>query len=65
MNQWDLYCFFQHLAIGSTVTLQYDTQAPSTGIYEGFQAGSVLLRSFDGFPGLTRINIRRINAVSV
>lgn len=57
--------FFAHLSLGTMVTVQYDDRPPSTGRFEGFQCGAVLLSGFDGFPGLTRLNVNRINAVSV
>jgi hypothetical protein len=57
--------FFARLSIGTVVTVQFDDRPPATGRFQGFQGGAVLLANFDGFPGLTRLNINRINAVSV
>jgi hypothetical protein len=62
---FSIRCFFERLGIGTIVTIQYDDQPPTTGRFEGFQGGAVLLSNFNGFPGLTRLNINRINAVSV
>ncbi|MCL6548005.1 MAG: hypothetical protein K6T30_03750 [Alicyclobacillus sp.] len=57
--------FFAQLSLGTVVTVQYDDRPPATGIFQGFQNGNVLLSNFNGFPGLTRLAVRRINAVSV
>lgn len=57
--------FFKQLQIGTVVTVQYDDQPVTTGTFEGIQDGLVLLSNFNGFPGVTRLNPRRINAVSV
>ncbi|MFC4767233.1 hypothetical protein [Effusibacillus consociatus] len=57
--------FLLTLSPGTRVTLQYDDQPPAFGVFQGFQAGTVLLTNFNGFPGLVRIAINRINAVSV
>ncbi|GMA66281.1 hypothetical protein GCM10025859_67720 [Alicyclobacillus fastidiosus] len=65
MSYWDLIFFFRRLSLGTYVTIQYDSRPPATGVFQGFQGGAVLLSRFDGFPGLTRLNINRINAASV
>ncbi|MFX3625603.1 MAG: hypothetical protein ACE3JP_16595 [Ectobacillus sp.] len=56
--------FLRQLSPGTRVTLQYNDRPPSTGIFQGFQNGNVILSNFDGFPGLVRISVREINAVS-
>jgi hypothetical protein len=57
--------FLRTLSPGTPVVLQYDDQRPACGIFEGFQNGNLILSNFNGFPGLTRINVNRVNAVSV
>nr|WP_245592187.1 hypothetical protein [Ectobacillus panaciterrae] len=74
MDIWNLFIyktensiarFLRTLNSGTTVVLQYDDQAPARGIFAGFQNGNLLLSNFNAFPGLTRINVNRVNAVSV
>ena len=60
----DLTPFLRQLSPGTRVRLQYDCQPPATGVFQGFQNGFVLLDNFNGFPGLTRLLPRRINAVA-
>ena len=60
----DLTPFLRQLSPGTRVRLQYDSQPPATGVFQGFQNGFVLLDNFNGFPGLTRLLPRRINAVA-
>ncbi|UOY92785.1 hypothetical protein MUG87_01165 [Ectobacillus sp. JY-23] len=57
--------FLRTLSPGTPVVIQYDDQRPARGIFEGFQNGNLLLSRFNGFPGLTRVNVNRVNAVSV
>lgn len=61
----NLVQFFRTLSPGTRVVLQFDAQRPASGIFQGFQNGTVLLTNFNGFPGVVRIAIRSINAVSV
>ncbi|WP_129727032.1 hypothetical protein [Ectobacillus funiculus] len=60
----DLTPFLRQLSPGTRVTVQYDSQPPATGVFQGFQNGFVLLDNFNGFPGLTRLLPNRINAIS-
>lgn len=57
--------FLRSLSPGIRVTLQYDHQRPACGIFQGFDCGNILLTEYDGFPGLVRIAVNRVNAVSV
>ncbi len=57
--------FLRRLSPGTRVVLQYNDQPPASGIFEGFQNGTVILTNFNGFPGLVRIAVNSINAVSV
>ena len=57
--------FLRTLSPGTRVFLQFNDRAPATGIFQGFQNGTVILTNFDGFPGLVHIAVRSINAVSV
>ena len=50
---------------GTRVTLQYDDRLQTTGIFQGFQDGAMLLTGFNGIPGVVRITINRSDAVSV
>lgn len=60
----DLTPFIRQLSPGTRVRVQYDCQPPATGIFQGFQNGLVLLDNFNGFPGLTRLLPRKINAIA-
>lgn len=64
-NNQGIRNFLRSLSPGTRVTLQYDCQSPSQGIFQGFQDGDVLLSDFDGFNGLVRIALNKVNAVSV
>ncbi|MDG4656285.1 hypothetical protein P6P90_02965 [Ectobacillus antri] len=57
--------FLRTLSPGTPVVIQYDDQKPAHGIFEGFQNGNLILSRFNGFPGLTRVNVNSVNAVSV
>lgn len=57
--------FLDSLSPGTNVVLQYNSQCPACGTFQGFQDGDVLLTNFDGFPGLVRIAPNKVNAVSV
>ncbi|WP_051317175.1 hypothetical protein [Ectobacillus panaciterrae] len=57
--------FLRRLSPGTRVVLQYDDQPPASGVFQGFQNGTVILTNFNGFPGLAHIAVNSINAVSV
>ncbi|WP_051317214.1 hypothetical protein [Ectobacillus panaciterrae] len=57
--------FLKRLSPGTCVVLQFDDRRPATGTFQGFENGTVILTNFDGFPGLVRIKVKSINAVSV
>lgn len=57
--------FLRTLSPGTRVVLQYDDQRPASGVFQGFQNGTVILTNFNGFPGLAHIAVNKINAVSV
>ena len=57
--------FLRKLSPGTRVVLQYDAQPPASGIFQGFQNGTVILSNFNDFPGIVRIKSNRINAISV
>jgi hypothetical protein len=61
----DIIRFLRRLSPGTRVVLQYDDQRPATGVFQGFQDGTIILTNFNGFPGLAHIKANRINAVSV
>lgn len=65
MNGCSPAWIFQQIGLGTVVYVQYDSQAFTRGIFQGFQNGTVLLSNFNGFTGLARLNIHRINAVVV
>ncbi|MGE5653728.1 MAG: hypothetical protein ACM3ZQ_05595 [Bacillota bacterium] len=56
--------FLKTLSPGVSVVLQYDCQPPAYGCFQGFQDGTIILTNYNGFPGLVRIAIDRVNAVS-
>ncbi|WP_155891175.1 hypothetical protein [Ectobacillus panaciterrae] len=57
--------FLRRLSPGTRVVLQFDDQPPASGVFQGFQNGTVILTNFNGFPGLVHISVKSINAVSV
>ncbi|WP_155891094.1 hypothetical protein [Ectobacillus panaciterrae] len=57
--------FLRRLSPGTRVVLQFDDQRPASGVFQGFQNGTVILTDFNGFPGLVHISVKSINAVSV
>jgi len=56
--------FISQLSPGITVELQYDDQRPARGTFQGFEGGNVLLTNYNGFPGLVRIALNRVNAIA-
>lgn len=65
-NTYDgIVSVLRQLTIGTAMTIQYDDQAPDSVVFQGFQNGVVLVTGLNGFPGLARLNPRRINAISV
>jgi len=58
------YGFWNTLSPGIPLIIQYDLQPPAFGIFQGFQDGLVVISNYNGFPGLVRIPIGLINAVS-
>lgn len=59
-----IICFLRTLSPGIGVVLQYDCQPPAFGTFQGFQGGNIILTNYNGFPGLVRIAVNRVNAVS-
>ncbi|MGU3443277.1 hypothetical protein ACLBXI_25845 [Bacillus cereus] len=58
--------FLRTLAPGTCLVIQYDCQSPTNATFQGFQGNNVIIFSdFDGFPGLARIAINKINVVSI
>ncbi len=56
--------FLSTLSPGVPLVLQYDFQPPAFGTFQGFQDGLALISNYNGFPGLVRIPVGLINAVS-
>ena len=56
--------FLSTLSPGINVMLQYDDQQPAFGTFQGFEYGNVILTDYNGFSGLVRIAVDRVNAVS-
>ncbi len=57
--------FLRLLSPGIEVVVQYDDQPPSFGVFQGLRDGNLLLTSYNGYPGLVRLDLGRVNAVSV
>ncbi|GAB6486910.1 hypothetical protein J0818_29590 [Bacillus cereus] len=57
--------FLRRLSPGTCIALQYDCQPPTTGTFQGFEYGTVILSNFDCFPGLAHVAVNKINAVSI
>ncbi|WP_305927792.1 hypothetical protein [Bacillus mycoides] len=57
--------FVRQLSPGTCIVLQYDSQPPTTGIFQGFQNGLVILSDFDCFPGLAHLAVDKINVISL
>ncbi|PER90924.1 hypothetical protein [Bacillus cereus] len=65
-NNPELLQFLRTLTPGTCIVLQYDCQPPTSTTFQGFQGNNVIILSdFDCFPGLARIAINKINAVSI
>ncbi|MEB9624390.1 hypothetical protein P4J20_21615, partial [Bacillus cereus] len=47
--------FLRRLSPGTCIVLQYDSQPPTSGTFQGFQNGLVILSDFDCFPGLAHL----------
>ncbi len=56
--------FLNSLSPGIPLVLQYDFQPPAFGTFQGFQDGLVLISNYNGFPGVVRIPIGLVNAIS-
>ncbi len=57
--------FLRSLTPGIGVVVQYDDQPPSFGIFQDLRDGNLLLTNYNGYPGLVRLAVERVNAVSV
>ncbi|OTW93152.1 hypothetical protein BK702_04900 [Bacillus thuringiensis serovar cameroun] len=57
--------FLRRVSPGTNIVLQYDSQRPTTAIFQGFQNGAVMLSDFDGFPGLAYLAIHAIHVISL
>ncbi|MES5955955.1 hypothetical protein QCI42_21685 [Bacillus fungorum] len=57
--------FLRRISSGICLMIQYISNSPSSGIYQGGQNGTVLLSNFNGLLGITWIAINEIHAVSL
>ncbi|WP_257155405.1 hypothetical protein [Bacillus cereus] len=57
--------FLRRLSPGTCIVIQYDAQPPTTGTFQGFQNGLVILSNFDCFPGLAHLVVDKINVITL
>ncbi|MEB9631708.1 MULTISPECIES: hypothetical protein [Bacillus cereus group] len=57
--------FLRRLSPGTCIVLQYDSQPPTSGTFQGFQNGLVILSDFDCFPGLAHLALEKINVLTL
>ncbi|MGG1148167.1 hypothetical protein ABE246_06660 [Bacillus wiedmannii] len=57
--------FLRRLSPGTCIVIQYDSQPPTTGTFQGFQNGLVILSNFDCFPGLAHLVVDKINVITL